>query len=268
MESLTQLGDVGLHPTYHLIVERETGFAYSSTREQMESHLRKICSLRAEVLGKLARPLVTFDDGHASQYRYALPLLQKYGVKAIFFSIVGWADQRRDCMTSVQLRELVSTGHEVQSHGFSHCMLTRCSDSELMWELQVSRMELQEKLGSAVNAISIPFGRWNSRVLKACAAAGYKRVYTSDPHSSVRRIEGIEVLGRFMVRRSTQAHEIERVLLATDKSLWLMRAAQECKMLARRVIGEELYHHLWGALSSRQTLEEVRCEYDWHRGPQ
>jgi peptidoglycan/xylan/chitin deacetylase (PgdA/CDA1 family) len=267
-ENFAQPGGVGLLPTYHLIVERESDFAYSSTCAQMESHLQTICALRNSGHGKLAASWISFDDGHASQYRYAFPLLQKYGVRAVFFSIVGWADRRPDYMTSAQLRELVSHGHDVQSHGFSHRMLPLCSDSELIQELQVSRTELQQKLGSPVDAISIPLGRWDSRVLKACAVAGYKRVYTSDPFPAVRRAEGVDIIGRFMVRRSTQAHEIERVLLARPDSLRLMRTMHQCKRLARRVMGEGFYDRIWGVVASRRTLTEVRSEYDPHRGPQ
>jgi hypothetical protein len=267
MKSPTQRDGAGLRLTYHLIAERETSFVYSSTCAQLESHLRTISSLRDGGYGKLAESWVTFDDGHASQYRYAFPLLQKYCVKGVFFSIAGWVDQRGDSMTSSQLRELVSQGHSVQSHGFSHCMLTCCSGSELVRELQVSRTELQQKLGTAVDAISIPFGRWDSRVLRACAVAGYKRVYTSDPYPGVRWVEGVEILGRFMVRRSTQTEEIERILLARSNSLRLMRAGHEFKKLARRVIGEDFYHQIWGALASRRTLEKVRCEYEPHQGP-
>lgn len=262
MQNSPQSGGVGLRPTYHLIVERESAFLYSSTLAQLRSHLLKISSLRDEGLGKITDFLVTFDDGHASQHRYALPLLQKYRVRGIFFAIVGWADQRPDYMTSAQLRELVSEGHDVQSHGFSHCMLTRCSDSELIQELRVSRAELQQKLGTVVDAISIPFGRWDSRVLRACAGAGYKKVYTSDPYAGVRCVEGIETLGRFMVRRSTQPHEIESALLATPNSFRLMRTAHACKKLVRRVTGEDFYHRIWGVVASRETLDKVRGEYE------
>ena len=75
-------------------------------------------------------------------------------------------------------------------------------------------------------------------------------------------------MGRFMVRRSTQALEIERALLSRPNALGLIRAAHEAKRLGRRVIGENLYHHLWGALASRRTLEEVRVEYGLRGRPQ
>jgi peptidoglycan/xylan/chitin deacetylase (PgdA/CDA1 family) len=253
---------LALLPTYHLLVKNATDFIYSSTEQQLESHLQRLESLRLEGHNNMGKPRVTFDDGHASQFRYALPLLQKYQIKAIFFSIAGWMDERRDYMSAAQLREIASLGHEVQSHGWSHRMLTRCTETELTQELQNSRKKLQEELGTAVDAISIPFGRWNNRVLEACSVAGYKRVYTSDLSSATRHSEKVEVLGRFMVRRSTTAHDIECVVLAKRNSLLILRAAHGCKRLVRLVMGESVYHHLWGILASRKSLDEVRGEYE------
>jgi peptidoglycan/xylan/chitin deacetylase (PgdA/CDA1 family) len=170
-------------------------------------------------------------------------------------------------MTTAQLREVVSLGHEVQSHGLSHCMLTRCSEKELATELRGSRAELEQKLGVRVDAISMPFGRWDARVLDACSVAGYRRVYTSEPLPAALRPEELAVLGRFMVRRFTTAQEIERMVLAPRNTLRAMQAIHRCKRLARSVVGEDLYHHLWGIAASRRTLDEVRSEYEPEPGP-
>jgi hypothetical protein len=254
-----------LLPTYHLIAERETSFVYSCTCIQLESHLKGISPIARNGFGEAPVPSITFDDGHASQHRYALPLLQKHGIKAIFFSIAGWVDQRVDYMTSAQLRELISLGHDVQSHGYSHRMLTRCSDSELVLELTASRTELEQKLGTPVDALSIPFGRWDSRVLQACCAAGYKKVYTSDPYPVIHCAEAIALRGRFMVRRSTTECNIQSALHGRARSLHVIRVAHECKKIARRLMGEDLYHCVWGLLASRRTLDEVSSEYAEHK---
>lgn len=267
MKSFTQPRAVGLLPTYHLLVRSQSDFAYSSTEAQLECHLQRIVSLRDEGRIGVSGSGVAFDDGHASQFRYGVPLLEKYGIKGIFFSVAGWVDRRADSMTTAQLREVVSLGHEVQSHGFSHCMLTRCSEMELATELQDSRAELEQKIGVRVDAISLPFGRWDARVLDACAIAGYRRVYTSEPLPAALRPEQLAVLGRFMVRRSTTAQGIERMLLAQLKTLRVMQAVHRCKWAARAVIGEDLYHHLWGIAASRRTLDEVRGEYEPEPGP-
>jgi peptidoglycan/xylan/chitin deacetylase (PgdA/CDA1 family) len=260
MKSLTQHGGVALLPTYHLLVERETGFVYGSTREQLESHLRILSSRRDESEKKVGAS-VTFDDGHASQHRYAFPLLQKYGIKAIFFCIAGKAGKCPDYMKWAQMRELAQAGHEVQSHGLTHCFLTQCTNAKLEEELYVSKTELEQHLGISVDAISIPFGRWNKKVLLACADAGYKRIYTSDPRPPSSFEGRAEVLGRFMVRRSTTVDQLTQIVEESHKALLILRAKHECKLLLRSVIGDGAYHRLWGLVGSRKSLEEVGKEY-------
>jgi len=250
-----------LLPSYHL-VQDGAGYVYSTSGEQLETHLKLLVSLASSLPDFLSAPCLTFDDGHVSQFRYAFPLLQKYGVRAIFFVIAGWMGGRPDYMTWAQLRELTAAGHEVQSHGLTHRFLTRCTDSELAQELQLARSELQQRLGAGVDAISIPFGRWNRRVLQACADAGYRRIYTSDPRPAARSGEQIQVFGRFMVRSSTTEDEFRRVILADRRTLLSLEVKHRCKFWMRTLLGDNLYHRLCGVLGSRHTLEEVRGEYE------
>jgi peptidoglycan/xylan/chitin deacetylase (PgdA/CDA1 family) len=170
-------------------------------------------------------------------------------------------------MSSAQLRELLACGHRVQSHGLTHCMLTRCSEQQLSEELSGSRRELEQRLGTAIDAISIPFGRWDRRVLRACAAAGYRQVYISEPAPLPRQVDGMKVWGRFMVRRSTKAAEIEGAMLATAADFRLQRAAEQGKRMVRALVGEETYHAIWGWMRSRRALEEAGSFYERQAEP-
>jgi peptidoglycan/xylan/chitin deacetylase (PgdA/CDA1 family) len=119
--------------TYHEIAPAATRYVYSIEARNLEEHLRM--SRRTD-----PRLDVTFDDGHGSQYRYGLPLLRQYGLKAMFFITASWTNVRRGYMDWSQLAELVAGGHDVQSHGWSHRLLTACSDAELETELRRSRL--------------------------------------------------------------------------------------------------------------------------------
>jgi peptidoglycan/xylan/chitin deacetylase (PgdA/CDA1 family) len=240
------------------LAREQNSFAYSVTTAQFGAHLAAIAALRAGTQDTA----VCFDDGHASQYRYAFPLLEQYGLKAIFFCVSGRVDYFHDAMSSVQLRELLACGHQVQSHGMTHCMLTRCPPRQLSEELSGSRRDLEQRLGVAVQAISIPFGRWNAGVLRACAAAGYLQVYTSDPVPFPRHMQGVEVLGRFIVRNRSGGFEIERAVAANAADFKLQRASEFGKRMARLLVGESLYHALWGMMRSRRALEDSSAEYE------
>jgi peptidoglycan/xylan/chitin deacetylase (PgdA/CDA1 family) len=239
-----------LLPSYHLVLPEPSRYVYSTRTREFGNQLELIGKVRSLFPGDCA---LTFDDCHVSQFRYAFPLLERYGLRARFFAIAGWMGKRPDYMTWQQLKELVAAGHEIQSHTFSHRPLIRCAQAELAEELSSSRCELEQKLGVAVHGISVPFGRWDRRVIDSCARAGYRRVYTSDPAAPA-RVGGIDVLGRFIVRRSTSLAQLRRVLTGHRLELRWLRTKQNCTLLARASVGERAYFMLWDVLRSRKHL--------------
>jgi peptidoglycan/xylan/chitin deacetylase (PgdA/CDA1 family) len=62
-----------------------------------------------------------------------------------------------------------------------------------------SKDKLEQILGAKVQAVAIPFGHYNRRVLGALKAAGYTQVYNSD--------RGFGYLGRWQTRRWTYTSE-------------------------------------------------------------
>src|SRR5262249_53289973 len=143
-----------------------------------------------------------------------------------------------------QLKELQAAGHSIQSHGWSHKFLTFCSDAELAQELGGSREMLEDKLGTSVEEISMPGGRWDERVIEACARAGYKCVYVSDPWIA-REICGVKVIGRFMVRRTTSLPELKKMVLRDSRKLWTLKMRSQLKRRVVGLVGDGLYHRLW-----------------------
>jgi hypothetical protein len=237
--------------TYHEIEPEDHPDQYRISCGQLAEHLRIVAELRPSL------PLqVTFDDGHLSNYRYAPELLDKYGMKAIFFLAVGWVETQEYSMSWAQARELVSLGHQVQSHTLSHTWLTRCSPAQLRIELQGSRERIEDAVGVLVDAISIPYGRWNHRVLEACAEAGYRRVYTSDPWLSLGIRAGVELRGRLTVRSTMDAQEIRRLVSMDGIPLRVQRAKFQAKRAAKVLMGDRVYHKLWSVLVNRGSQKE------------
>jgi hypothetical protein len=116
---------------------------------------------------------------------------------------------------------------------------------------------LQDKIGAAVEEISMPGGRWDRRVIEACARAGYKRVFVSEPWIDA-EIAGVHVIGRFMVRRTTTLAEFEKMVRKDAGALWRMKVRAAVRRRIVDVVGDGLYHRLWRWLTGYNEFEAAR----------
>ena len=227
--------------TYHEIVTTRSEYVYSATSAELAEHLTVIQSRESRGL----KHVITFDDGHLSQYTHGLPVLDGQGMKAIFFVTAGMTGRRKSYMGWEHLRELVTLGHEVQSHGWSHEMLTRCPSDKLIEELQCSKYSLEDRLGTRVDAISMPGGRWNKAVLDQCGQAGYTRLYTSDAYARPILCDNISILGRCMIRRGMSDRDLIRLLDSQEAKFSSEKTLFQLKRSARLILGDTVYHRLW-----------------------
>ena len=237
----------------------ESSYAYCVTSGAFAEHLRLFDSLKQS---KSQCAQITFDDGEQSQYHNALPLLAEYGISATYFVTPGLIGTAAKFLGWEQLRALQAAGHSIQSHGWSHKFLTSCSQAELAHELRASKQSLEDTLGSAVEEISVPGGRWDRRVIQACAAAGYRRVYVSDPWVETDMV-GVKVIGRFMVRRTTTIAELAKIVEQDRDVLRRMRMRARIRQGFVGLLGDSLYHRLWCRLTGYNDFEAAR-QQDMH----
>jgi peptidoglycan/xylan/chitin deacetylase (PgdA/CDA1 family) len=74
---------------------------------------------------------LTFNDGFASQYDYARPVLNQYGAKGTFYVASNWVDNKATgFMASWQLDDLYRDGHEIGGMGRDHRNLTTTYDPD------------------------------------------------------------------------------------------------------------------------------------------
>lgn len=78
--------------------------------------------------GKRGGLVFTFDDGTVDQYEVAAPVLERYGLRAIF-NIIPERIGKPNYMTWEQLRDLVRRGHELGNHSLSHQQLNRLAET-------------------------------------------------------------------------------------------------------------------------------------------
>lgn len=122
---------------------------------------------------------ITFDDSNISDLTIAVPELKKREMTAIFFVLTGRFGSRGSLGRS-EVMNVAASGMEIGSHGIGHRDLTSLSPEEIDRELTDSRTVLEDALGRAISSVSIPFGRYNGRVLRSIRGSHYAGAYTSD----------------------------------------------------------------------------------------
>ena len=195
-------------------------------------------------------PEVTFDDGHISNFDYALPILLSRGLTARFFITVGWTGKKPDYMGWRELRSLHKSGQLIGAHGWSHAFLTRCAPGDFDVELGKAKSVLEDKLGTPITTMSLPGGRYNRRVLAACREAGYTQVYTSVPRAEYEPL-GFTV-GRLNVRGDRSLGWIRNMLQPGSRALSNLERQYWIKTVAKAVVGDRLYEKLWALLNRKE----------------
>lgn len=116
--------------------------------------------------------LISFDDGHASIYNTAFPIMQKYGFTGIAY-IVGVYMGADKFINADQLNEMARAGWEIGSHSMSHKDLTALDSDQQIYEIFRSRELLSEKIGVPVNSFAYPFGFSGDDIFSLVQNAGY-----------------------------------------------------------------------------------------------
>jgi peptidoglycan/xylan/chitin deacetylase (PgdA/CDA1 family) len=178
--------------------------ALSITPEALDDHLGRLA--RRGYRGIPAREaladggadgrtvVVTFDDAYRSVLELAKPILDRHGMRGSVFVPTDWAGREEPmtwpgidqwlgtehepellCMTWDQLRELNAAGWEIGSHTCSHPRLPEVGDDlALANELELSRVEVEERIGAGCDTIAYPYGAYDERVVEATGRAAYR----------------------------------------------------------------------------------------------
>jgi peptidoglycan/xylan/chitin deacetylase (PgdA/CDA1 family) len=121
---------------------------------------------------------LTFDDGHASNYTDAFPVLRENGMRATFF-IVPTLIGQPGYVSWDQLREMVSAGMEVGSHSLTHPFVDELGRDDLEHEFGESKRMIEDRLGVAVRSASLPRGWAAPGLTDVLRGLGYRVFCTS-----------------------------------------------------------------------------------------
>ena len=127
---------------------------------------------------------LTFDDGYANFYQYAVPELARHGFPSTVFLIsdmIGgraeWLEPEglaaADLMDEKMIAELKREGVSFASHGRTHRRLSRLAPAEIVEEVAGSKIALERLLGQSVDHFCYPYGDYNATAVEAAREAGY-----------------------------------------------------------------------------------------------
>lgn len=231
---------------YHEITSQPTEYTYALDKDAFRRHLELFARVRSGEGGWLW-PEVTFDDGHVSNLDHALPLLSEFNIVAHFFITVGWTSTRPEYLTWAQIGDLHRAGQRIGAHGWSHTLLTQCTEEQLQLELGDARRRLEDNLGTSITTMSLPGGRMNQRVLDACRRAGYEQIFTSVPRSKIS--EEAALPGRVNLRSDATTAWLQELLRPGSNILERMERRYWLKNAAQRALGDRLYGKIWAILN-------------------
>ena len=124
-------------------------------------------------------PVLSFDDGNASDLAIALPELERRGLRAIFFLLAGRLG-RPGSLAPADVGALARAGMTIGLHGAAHRDWRRLDAAGRQAEFRAARARLAELAGAPVTLAAAPFGRYDRRVVRWLRAEGFAALYTSD----------------------------------------------------------------------------------------
>jgi peptidoglycan/xylan/chitin deacetylase (PgdA/CDA1 family) len=171
----------------------------SVTPEQFENQLRllkilgyrtlSVPDFRAVLQGRKNPPkkpvVLTFDDGYRDNYRYAYPILKKYGFTAEIFLVTErdrnvWDSGTQELLSPGEIEEMHLGGIGFGSHTATHLDLSKAADASAREELKRSR-EAVSKLTSRTDiSFCYPYSRLTPEAKQWVREAGYVCAFSGD----------------------------------------------------------------------------------------
>ena len=144
--------------------------------------------------------VITFDNGYASQYTNALPVLKRLGWVGVENLQANGLSPADGGLSESQVRGLIAAGWELDAEGVSQPDLTILGATQLQTEVAGARRDLQGRYSVPVNWFGYPSGDYNPDVTAAVRAAGFVGATTivpgwASPQESRFRLPRVQVTG-------------------------------------------------------------------------
>ena len=175
--------------TYHKVLrgpDPDSEF-YTLQAEQLERQLELLAqsglhALSPEKLVGFEPPsqgayLLSFDDGTVDHYEVVLPLLARYGCRAVFFVPTAKLD-RPGYLTSNRVTEMSRAGQTIGLHSHEHRRMDGLGEEDIRVQMQLSRQIIGDLTGKRPVFFAPPGGYINRRVRDIALESGIRVIRT------------------------------------------------------------------------------------------
>lgn len=151
------------------------------------------------------RPVViTFDDGNLDVFDYAFPIMKKYGLVGTFYIVENYIDSD-EMISTDQVKQLIQNGWEIGLHSRTHAHLT-AEGVDLADEIRLAKLDMEEKLGVAINSFAYPFGEINEEVIRLTINYGFTSAVglgsaASHSMNSIYYLDRIEIQNEYSMEK-------------------------------------------------------------------
>ena len=142
--------------------------------------------------GKAKAFNVTYDDGVLQDIRF-VELLNKYNLKGTFNLNSGlmenefeWIHENGCVVKRLSKNKAVSLyqGHEIASHTLTHPYMDNLSESEILYELQSDKANLEELFGREIKGFAFPFDYYSELIESCVKQCGFEYARISEERHS------------------------------------------------------------------------------------
>ena len=131
--------------------------------------------------------MITVDDGFKDNYHLMLPLLKKYGFKAVVYMVSGvdhnkWdvehpntPEKRFDLMNEQEIKAMAESGFiEFGGHTLSHPFLSKLTSEQKYKEISENKAYLERLLGQKLISFAYPYGDLDQESRQIVQQLGYQ----------------------------------------------------------------------------------------------
>jgi len=189
------------------------------------------------------KPVVlTFDDGHRSDFTIAFPILDQFKYTACFYITTGWLGGENYLLPD-QISTMHQNGMLIGTHGVTHTFFNEMNSDQLVAELRDSKSTLDSVTGSPVTCLSAPGGRLTSEIIKHSLALGYESVATSVARLYKKK-DSIKSVPRVAIKNTTSLEEFSKIVSCDSAYYRRLSIKHNVLSLAKKMLGNRLYQFL------------------------